>query len=109
MAESYVFTVSPVVQRRDDDQLHGSFVPDGPVRVGAESTRLRRLLGDGFVGLCFAPDAAHAAELVDAARARPWRIPARLVVVLPAGTAAGDLPAHVTVAHAEDPALLRDY
>jgi 3-(3-hydroxy-phenyl)propionate hydroxylase len=109
MAEPYVYTDSPIVQRRGDDALLGSFAPDGRVRVGAESTRLRRLLGDGFVGLCFAPDAARAAELVDGARARPWRVPARLVAVLPAGTAAGDLPAHVTVAHAEDPALLRDY
>ncbi|RVU23853.1 FAD-dependent oxidoreductase [Streptomyces antnestii] len=108
MAEPYVYKESPIVQA-GDDALLGSFAPDGHVDVDGERTRLRRLLGDGFVGLCFATEAASATEFVVDARAKPWHLPARLVVVLPAGASAQGLPADVVVAHTDDPSLLGPY
>jgi 3-(3-hydroxy-phenyl)propionate hydroxylase len=127
MAEPYVYTESSIVQPAGAgagagtgaDALLGSFAPDGHLHADGERTRLRRLLGHGFVGLLFAPDAARAAALVEKARSKPWAVPARLVVVLPAGAPDGSLPADsspadslpadVVVARTGDSALLTAY
>ncbi|HEX6074165.1 MAG TPA: FAD-dependent monooxygenase [Micromonosporaceae bacterium] len=109
MAEPYVYTDSPIVQRLPGDPLMGSFAPDGRVRVDAEPTRLRRLLGTRFVGLCVASDAASALALMETVRAGTEEIPVDVVVVLPDGTSADGLPADATVARAEEVSLLDSY
>jgi 2-polyprenyl-6-methoxyphenol hydroxylase-like FAD-dependent oxidoreductase len=76
---------SPLIQDAAGDPLLGSPAPDGRVLADGEPTGLRRLLGDGFVGLCFAADTARATALIAGVRSRPWKIPATLAVVLPAG------------------------
>ncbi|HEX5404680.1 MAG TPA: FAD-dependent monooxygenase [Pseudonocardiaceae bacterium] len=109
MAEPYVYTDSPIVQPAGDDPLLGSFAPDMRVTFDGGPTRLRRLLGRRFVGLCFAATAARAAELVEQARSGKWDAPAGLVVVLPSGVSADRLPADVRIARSEDTELLARY
>ena len=72
-------------------------------------TRLRRLLGQRFVGLCFASSGSRAAELVAKARSREWAVPAELVVVLPADAPTEGVPGGVRVVRSEDTALLARY
>ncbi|PRY45228.1 FAD-dependent monooxygenase [Umezawaea tangerina] len=103
MAEPYTYTDSPLV--RTGHPLLGAFAPDGPVVVDGRQTRLRTLLGAGFVGLVFASDASEAADVAEAAWARPWDVPARLVAVLPPGASADGLSPEITVATAVDDAL----
>jgi 2-polyprenyl-6-methoxyphenol hydroxylase-like FAD-dependent oxidoreductase len=107
MAEPYVYTDSPVVQQ--GDPLLGRFAPDGRVWVGGVPTRLRRLLGAEFVGLIFAPSVAEVATLAEAARSRPWDVPARLVGVLPPGARAEGLPSGITAALVQNDRLMRTY
>ncbi len=90
---------------RTGHPLLGAFAPDGPVVVDGRQTRLRTLLGAGFVGLVFASDASEAADVAEAAWARPWDVPARLVAVLPPGASADGLSPEITVATAVDDAL----
>ncbi|QFZ21201.1 FAD-dependent monooxygenase [Saccharothrix syringae] len=107
MAEPHHYTDSPLV--RTGHPLLGAFAPDGEVLVDGARTRLRRLLGAGFVGLLVARDAREAAGLAEAAWTRQWDVPARLVAVLPPGAATDGLPAEVTAAVAVDDALARTY
>jgi len=109
MAEPYTYTDSAIVQRAGGDPMLGSFAKDGRITVGGEKSRLRRLLGEQFVGLVFASDAKRAGELVTAARSRPWDIDAQLVVVLPPDAAAGELPTDVRVVRTADGDLLAAY
>jgi len=109
MAEPYVYTDSPIVQRVPQDPLMGSFAPDIPVRVDGESSRLRKLLGAGFVGLCFASDASSGLALIETVRAGTGEIPIDVVVVLPDGISTNGLPADVTVVRAEKTSLLDSY
>src|SRR5215470_2752294 len=64
MAEPYTYTDSAIVQRAGGDPMLGSFAKDGRITAGGEKSRLRRLLGEQFVGLVFASDAKRAGELV---------------------------------------------
>ena len=107
MAEPYVYTDSPIVQK--GHPLLGTFAADGRVHVDGAATRLRRLLGESFVGLIVAADAGRAADLVEAIRSQPWPVAARLVVLLPAGSPIDGLAAEATVATGEDAALLEIY
>ena len=107
MAEPYVYTRSPIVQPVADDPLLGSFAPD--MALTADPSRLRRLLGGRFVGLCFATDDVRAGELVEEARAKDWSVPAELVVVLPVGAPGDRVPGGVRVVRAEDSTLLTRY
>jgi 2-polyprenyl-6-methoxyphenol hydroxylase and related FAD-dependent oxidoreductases len=109
MAEPYVYRDSPLVEADPGVPLLGAFAPDGVVDVDGTRTRLRRLLGDGFVALCFAPDARAAEALAAQVRARPADPPVRIVAVLPDPAPAGALPPEVTVARAADAALLAVY
>lgn len=52
MAEPYVYDDSPIVDRGTHPLL-GHFAPDGWVTIDGRPERIRRLLGDGFVVLCF--------------------------------------------------------
>ncbi|WP_220499861.1 MULTISPECIES: FAD-dependent monooxygenase [unclassified Microbispora] len=107
MAEPYTYTDSPIVER--GHPLLGAFAPDGEVTVDGVPTRLRRLLGAGFTGLVFAPGVAEALPVVEAARARPWDLPARLVIVVPPDAPAAAAPAGTTLARATGPALPETY
>ncbi|MFI1568164.1 FAD-dependent monooxygenase [Streptomyces sp. NPDC020490] len=108
MAEPYVYADSPLVQSAPGEPLLGAFARDGIVEADGRRTRLRRLLGDGFVALCFAPDTATAADLVAEVRARPAQPPVRIVVMLPV-TAAGPPPSGAIVARTGDTDLLAAY
>lgn len=103
MAEPFTYTGSPLV--RTGHPLLGAFAPDGRVVVDGVPTRLRTLLGAGFVGLVFASTGAEAADVAEAAWARPWDVPARLVAVLPPGAPVDGLSAEITVATAVDDGL----
>ncbi|WP_222598406.1 FAD-dependent monooxygenase [Lentzea tibetensis] len=107
MAEPYHYTDSAIIQK--GHPLLGAFAPDGRVYVNGSPTRLRRLLGDEFVGLVFARNRIEAVEMIDAAQLRPWPLPANLVVVLPYGSSVAGLPPEVTVAMAEDERLFDTY
>jgi 2-polyprenyl-6-methoxyphenol hydroxylase-like FAD-dependent oxidoreductase len=116
MTEPFVYLDSPIVDPAGADPLIGRFAPDGVVTVDDRRTRLRRLLGGGFVGLLYAADAAQAAEFIAAAGAAAGQVPIRLVVVLPPGVPADDLSGPgaadggtVTVARDADPDLAATY
>ncbi|GAA0990563.1 FAD-dependent oxidoreductase [Acrocarpospora macrocephala] len=106
MAEPYVYRDSPIV---DNSPLAGVFAPDGLVVVAGRPTRLRRLFGAEFVGLYVGADPAQAARFVADARRDDSEIPARLVLVLPPGTPAGELSHLATVAHDTEPGLRAAY
>jgi 3-(3-hydroxy-phenyl)propionate hydroxylase len=103
MAEPYTYVDSPIVDSSGGHPLVGSFAPDLPIFVGGARTRLRRLLGEQFVVLCFARDFAAAWRLADEIYARGLPLPVRVVVVLPPGTETGGVTVPATVAHDEDP------
>ncbi|GLZ33850.1 FAD-dependent oxidoreductase [Lentzea sp. NBRC 105346] len=105
MAEPYHYTDSPIVHK--GHPLLGAFAPDGPVYVNGTPTRLRRLLGDEFIGLVVAFDRDEVEELVSAMEARPWALPVHLVAVVPNGVSG--LSPEITVAVAEDDTLHRFY
>lgn len=109
MAEPFVYQDSPIVQAAGDEPLLGTFAPDALVTLGGEPTRLRRLLGRRFVGLCFATSAARAAQLVEGARSNEWEAPAELVVVLPGDATTEDLPADVRFVRSGDAEPLAGY
>lgn len=93
MAEPHVYESSPIVQPREHNPVLGSFAPDGSVRRGTVPTRLRTLLGGGFVGLCFFADTETATRsLAGASAAAP--VPVGFVAVVPD---AGDAPAGPSV------------
>ncbi|UBU17872.1 FAD-dependent monooxygenase [Nonomuraea gerenzanensis] len=107
MAQPYTYDDSPIVQT--GHPMLGSFARDGHLRMNGGRTRLRRLLGAEFVLLVFAATAERAKELIDAARSRPWVVPARVVAVLPLDGSARPLPAGVEVARAEDAEVAQAY
>ncbi|MFI8828467.1 FAD-dependent monooxygenase [Streptomyces sp. NPDC053431] len=109
MAEPYVYADSPLVQSAADEPLLGAFARDGIVDADGRRTRLRQLLGDGFVALCFAPDTATAADLVAEVRAHAAEPSVRTVAVLPMTAPAGPLPSGVAVVRTADAELLAAY
>lgn len=109
MAEPYIYSDSPIVDRAGGHPLVGHFAPDGWICAGGRRERIRRLFGDRFVVLYFGTDATAARRFVAQALARRTAPPARVVLVLPAGTHVADLPGDVTLVHDEDAALRLDY
>jgi 2-polyprenyl-6-methoxyphenol hydroxylase-like FAD-dependent oxidoreductase len=109
MAEPYVYRESTIVDSASNSPLAGVFAPDGLVLVDDRPTRLRRLFGGGFVGLYVGADPAEAARFVADARRHGLAVPARLVLVLPPGTPAGQLSRLATVAHDTEPGLRAAY
>jgi 3-(3-hydroxy-phenyl)propionate hydroxylase len=70
----------------------GAIAPDAPCRPltgPPAATRLRQLLGDGFVGLYLPRDPGDAAAFAARAAGRSPRAPARLLAVLPAAPPPG--------------------
>jgi len=100
MAEPFTYPGSALVQ--DGHPLLGTFARDAVVHVDGAPTRLRRLLGAGFVVLVLADSGRAAAGVVGAARLRDGDLPVRVVAVLPPGAPTDGLPPHVTVAVAQD-------
>lgn len=76
-------------------------------------TRLRQLLGAGFVALAAASDGARAAAvlgpLAERARTAPWPVPVRLVALLPQGAPADGLPEGTTAVRTGRAELLTTY
>lgn len=114
MTEPFTYTESPIVQPATAGSPLGRFAPDGPVREPGRPARLRQLFGGQFTGLYFAASAADAERFAAGARARPWPVAARLVVVLPDAAAGADqpspdLPGDVVVLHDPDGSLRQAY
>ncbi len=109
MAEPYVYADSPLVDATSGHPLIGHFAPDGWVSAAGRRERIRRLFGAQFVVVYFGKDASAARRFVNETLPRLSAMPTHLVLVLPAGTEIGDLPAQVTVVHDEDAALRTDY
>ncbi len=109
MTEPYVYTHSPIVQPAGRGSLLGSLAPDGKICQEGLPSRLRRLFGAQFVGLCFATSAADAQLFVEQARSRPLAVPVRLVLVLAPGSGIAIVPADVTVVRDQDGALRTTY
>jgi 2-polyprenyl-6-methoxyphenol hydroxylase-like FAD-dependent oxidoreductase len=100
MAEPFVYTDSSIVDAAAGHPLVGRFAPDGWVSVAGHRERLRRLFGAEFVGLYLGADAFAARRFVMDALADQPVLPARLVLVVAAGTSidVSDLPGPVVVA-----------
>jgi 3-(3-hydroxy-phenyl)propionate hydroxylase len=109
MAEPYVYSDSPLVDATSCHPLLGHFAPDGWVSAAGRRERIRTLFGAQFVVVYFGTDASAARRFVHEAFTGRSDQPVRLVLVLPAGTEIGDLPAQVTVVHDENPGLRTDY
>jgi 3-(3-hydroxy-phenyl)propionate hydroxylase len=109
MAEPYVYSDSPLVDATSCHPLLGHFAPDGWVSAAGRRERIRTLFGAQFVVVYFGTDASAARRFVHEAFTGRSDLPVRLVLVLPAGTEIGDLPAQVTVVHDENPGLRTDY
>jgi 3-(3-hydroxy-phenyl)propionate hydroxylase len=103
MAEPYTYAESPIVDRSRPHPLLGAFAPDFAISVGGRRTRIRRLFGERFVALCFTPDLDVAAGFAEEVHGRELPVPVRVVLVLPAGTAAGHGLPPAAVVHDEDP------
>jgi 3-(3-hydroxy-phenyl)propionate hydroxylase len=98
MAEPYVYGDSPIVQPREHSPVLGAFAPDGAVRLGAGTTRLRTTLGAGFVALCFARDSAAAKRFLAEAAVVATAVPVTCVGIVP------DVPADAE----SDPSIVVD-
>lgn len=97
MAEPFVYWSSPIVQAREHNPVVGSFAPDGLVRQGATTVRLRTLLGSGFVGLCFFTDTDTARRSLAGVAAVTTVVPVSFIGVVPDVCAASDgMPAVVS-------------
>jgi 3-(3-hydroxy-phenyl)propionate hydroxylase len=94
MAEPYTYAGSPIVAAPGGHPLAGRFAPDVALFVDGSRVRLRRLLGQGFVVLCFVRDVGTATRLVERLDARGCAVPLRVVVVLPVGAEIGDAVLH---------------
>ena len=86
MAEPHVYVDSPIVQSSDQNSVLGSFAPDGQVRLGTATARLRSLLGGGFVGLYFAADSPAATRFLVEAANVATATPVSFVAVVPNGS-----------------------
>lgn len=109
MAEPYVYSDSPLVDATSCHPLLGHFAPDGWVSAAGRRERIRTLFGAQFVVVYFGTDASAARRFVHDSFTGRSDLPVRLVLVLPARTEIGDLPAQVTVVHDENPRLRTDY
>jgi 3-(3-hydroxy-phenyl)propionate hydroxylase len=109
MAEPYVYGDSPLVDATSGHPLIGHFAPDAWVSAAGRRQRIRTLFGAQVVVVYFGTDARAARRFVHEALPRLSAMPTRLVLVLPAGTEIGDLPARVTVVHDENAGLRTDY
>ncbi|MEU0566010.1 FAD-dependent monooxygenase [Nonomuraea sp. NPDC005983] len=107
MARPYTYDDSPIVQT--GHPMLGSFARDGHLHMNGERTRLRKLFGAEFVVLVFAATVERARVLVEAARSRPWEVPARIVAVLSTDESARALPDDLEVARAEDGEVSQAY
>lgn len=87
LAEPYDYASSPIVLRADDDSgpgpRAGQLAPDAPVllRPQGTATRLRELIGPGFLVLALPPSAEEAHAFLAAARAARLPVPTRIAVV----------------------------
>jgi hypothetical protein len=109
MAEPYVYSDSPLVDSTSCHPLLGHFAPDGWVSAAGRRERIRTLFGAQFVVVYFGTDASAARRFVHDSFTGRSDLPVRLVLVLPARTEIGDLPAQVTVVHDENSRLRTDY
>jgi 2-polyprenyl-6-methoxyphenol hydroxylase-like FAD-dependent oxidoreductase len=111
MAEPFVYRDSPIVDPPNGHPLVGAFAPDGWVDTAGRRERIRTLFGEAFVGLLFATDPQSARDFAVQALAGKPQVPARLVLVLPAGIAVptDDLPQPVVVVNHADVRLRAEY
>jgi 3-(3-hydroxy-phenyl)propionate hydroxylase len=126
LSTPFVYDTSPIVVADPEataaDPLRpGAIAPDAPCRLlrpfpdhlGGQVTRVRQLFGGGFVGLYLpaappeGPDDARG--LAERALARRPRAPARLYVVLRAGSPTPDLPSGIGVVADDEGVLAGTY